>query len=446
MTNQGATALTAKPVSIAGGRCNDGQEQLDPVDSRAWAARPRHIALVGNALPRLCGLATYSSHVHEALLARFPDVVIDHYAMVDPGRSYAFPSSVRDTIQQEDPESYIAAARAIRASGADLLWVQHEFGIYGGRAGSLLFELLDRTRTPVVVTLHTVLTEPAPDQRQVLVRLAGRASLLIVMAEHARGILRDVYHVPDERIAVIPHGVPDRCYVSPSSARRRLGLEDRKTILTFGLLSPGKGIETMIQAMPAILKRCPETRYLIVGATHPHLVACEGEAYRERLQGLARTLGVADHLRWDSRFLDEETLLDHIQAADIYVTPYRNAAQITSGTLSYALGLGKPIVSTPYVHARELLADGRGRIVGFDDVVEMARAVGAWLSDDLGRRQTAGRAYASGRAMTWQCTIEQSMAKFERLLADRAAKERSSETPGKSRNPAATAVCLGVAA
>lgn len=421
--------LAARPGSTAGAR-----------------SRPRRIALVGNALPRQCGLATYTSHVRKALSMRFPEVAVDHYAMVDPGRAYAFPSSVHCTIMQEDPESYAAAAHAIRASGADLLWVQHEFGIYGGPAGCLLFELLDRTDLPVSVTLHTVLTEPNPDQRQVMERLARRASLLIVMAEHPRTILREVYHVPDERIAVIPHGVPDRPYIRPSSARRSLGLEDRKTILTFGLLSPGKGIETVIQAMPAILERCPEALYRVIGATHPHLVAREGEAYREQLQELARALKVADHLRWDSHFLDEEALLDHIQAADVYVTPYRNPAQITSGTLSYAFGLGKPIVSTPYVHARELLADGRGRIVDFNDVAEMARAVGTWLGDDEGRRRTAARAYESGRTMTWQSTIEQSMTKFADLLADRGADGRPAGAVAEPRSRMTAAFRLDVAA
>lgn len=399
------------------------------------AARAGRIALVGNALPRLCGLATFTSHVHDALRARFPGIVVDHYAMVDPGRHYRFPPTVARTIEQEECASYRAAADAIRASGADLVWVQHEFGIFGGPAGSHVLELLDRVAAPVVVTLHTVLESPDDDQRRVLDRIAARASLLIVMAEHAREILESTYRIPSGRIAVIPHGVPDRRYVDPAAARYCFGLEDRPTILTFGLLSPGKGIETMIRAMPAILAHCPDALYSVVGATHPHLVAHEGEAYRERLMALADTLGVAAHLRWTNRFLDEEELLDRIAAADVYVTPYFNPAQITSGALAYALGLGKPIVSTPYVHAVELLADGRGQLVGFGEVDATAAAVGALLGDDALRSRRAAIAYAHGRAMTWRRMVEESVARFDALLSDGADDPAPRRLPERSRIP-----------
>lgn len=377
---------------------------------------PKRIALLGNALPRLCGLATFTSHVHDALRARFPEVAVDHYAMVDPGQHYRFPPSVVRGIDQEDLGSYRAAARAIRASGADLLWVQHEFGIFGGPAGAHLLALLDEVPLPLAVTLHTVLEAPDAAQRTVMLQLAARAQLLIVMADRARAILEDQYGVDPGMIAMIPHGVPERNYIDPSAARRRLGLEDRKTILTFGLLSPGKGLETMIRAMPAILAACPDALYAIVGATHPHLVAQEGEAYRERLEALARALGVDAHLRWDPRFLDEEALLDRIAAADIYVTPYGNPAQITSGALAYALGLGKPIVSTPYVHAVELLAERRGQLVDFGDVGGFAAATADLLADDAARSCAAGRAWAHGRTMTWRHLAEHALGAFAGIL------------------------------
>ncbi len=402
--------------------------------------RVRRIALVGNALPRLCGLATFTSHVHDALRARFPDIAVDHYAMVDPGRTYVFPATVRSTIDQEDSASYAAAAQAIEASGADLIWVQHEFGIYGGPAGRHLLGLIERSSAPLVVTLHTVLESPDPAQREVMERLLARASLLIVMAERARDILVDHYDAAEARIAVIPHGVPDRPYLEPAEARRLLGLEERKTILTFGLLSPGKGIETMIAAMPAIVARCPEAIYAIVGATHPNLVAHEGEAYRDRLQALAATLGVAGHLRWDPRFLDESELLDRIAAADVYVTPYANPAQITSGTLSYAFGLGKPIVSTPYVHAAELLAGNRGRLVPFGDVTATANAVASWLTQDAIRRASAASAYRGAREMTWRRMAERTVQRFDGLLAGAASGgsgyARASERPFLCASPA----------
>lgn len=384
------------------------------------SARVERIALIGNALPRLCGLATFTGHVYDALRERFPDVRLDHYAMVDPGQSYRFPPSVAGTIAQDEPASYRDAAAAIEASRPDLIWVQHEFGIFGGPAGSHLFELLDNVSAPLVVTLHTVLETPDADQRRVMERLAARASLLIVMAERARDILARVYGVSGSEVAVIPHGVPDRPYVDPAVARRRQGLEDRPTILTFGLLSPGKGIETMIAAMPAILRACPDALYSIVGATHPHLVAHEGEAYRERLQALAETLGVARALRWDNRFLGEAELLDRIAGADVYVTPYGNPAQITSGTLAYAFGLGKPIVSTPYVHATELLAGGRGALVEFGDAEATAEAISALLRDPARRQRCAARAYAHGRSMTWARMAEQSMAAFGAMLGQAA--------------------------
>lgn len=394
-----------------------GSAELISINHHSIAARrPKRIALIGNALPRLCGLATFTSHVYEALRDRFPDIAVDHYAMVDPGGDYHFPSSVACSIDQAEPASYKAAAQAIRASRADLIWVQHEFGIFGGPAGCYLLEMIERTRVPVAVTLHTVLEAPDPDQRAVMDRLAKRAALFIVMAERARAILVESYGVCPSSVAVIPHGVPDRPYVEPARAQRCFGLEERPTILTFGLLSPGKGIETMIQALPAIIARCPSALYSVVGATHPHLVAHEGEAYRRGLQALADSLGVAGNVHWVNRFLGERELLDRIAAADVYVTPYGNPAQITSGTLAYALGLGKPIVSTPYVHARELLAEGRGRLIPFGDICATAGAVATLLSDDRLRVEMAQAAYAHGRFMTWQCMAEQVMRRFAMIL------------------------------
>jgi glycosyltransferase involved in cell wall biosynthesis len=376
------------------------------------------IALLGNFLPRLCGIATFTTYVHQALRERWPDLTVDVYAMVDPGQRYNFPPAVTATIDQEKRDDYHRAAARVQGSGADLLWIQHEYGIFGGTAGEYLIDLLDAVSTPVALTLHTVLETPNADQRRVLEQLIERASVLIVMAERARTLLRRIYKVPARKIAVIEHGVPDRRYVAPSAARQSFGLEDRRTILTFGLLSPDKGIETMIRAMPAILARCPDVLYRIVGATHPHLLAQEGERHRETLQALARELGVDRHLRWDNRFLEEEDLLDRISMADVYVTPYRNAQQITSGTLSYALALGKPIVSTPYVHASELLAQGRGKLVGFGDPAALANEIGSLLVDDAMRERMAIRAHAHGSAFTWKRMVERAGAAFAEIISN----------------------------
>lgn len=378
----------------------------------ALPCRPKRVALIGNFLPRLCGIATFTTHLHGALRRLRPGPLLDVYAMVDPGQRYDFSPAVSMAIDQEKRGSYRNAAWEIESSGADLIWVQHEYGIFGGPAGDYLFDLLDAVSAPVAATLHTVLEAPNPDQWRVLEKLAARASLLIVMAESGRALLERVYGVPTSKIAVVEHGVPDRIYEPPSAARKRLGLADRKTIMTFGLLSPGKGIETMVRAMPAVLDRCPEAVYRIVGNTHPHLIAREGERHREALQTLARALGVDAHLCWEDRFLDENELLDHLATADVYVTPYRDPQQITSGTLSYAAALGKPVVATPYVHATELLADGRGVLVGFDDTEAISEAVGALLADDMRRERMAARSYAYSRAFTWGRMVERVLSRL----------------------------------
>jgi glycosyltransferase involved in cell wall biosynthesis len=375
----------------------------------------RRIALVGNFLPRRCGIATFTSHVYGALNEVIEAPQVDVYAMVDPGKRYLFPSAVTMSIDEQDRPAYRRAAQRIAAKNTDLIWIQHEYGIFGGPAGAYLLDLIGATSIPVVATLHTVLEVPNADQRRVLAQLARRASLLIVMADRARRLLETVYAVPRSKIAVIEHGVPERGYVPPAAARQCFGVEDRKTIMTFGLLSPDKGIETMIRALPRIIEKCPEAIYRVVGATHPHLLAREGERHRETLQTLAYDLGVGDHLRWENRFLDEEALLDRLATADVYVTPYRNPQQITSGALSYAAALGKPIVATPYVHATELLAGGRGVLVGFDDLEAIASAVGNLLSDQEQRGKLAARIYEHSRALTWRRMARRALDRFNAL-------------------------------
>ena len=394
-----------------GRAADDRLLQITPL----FARRP--IALVGNFLPRRCGIATFTSHVHQALSTAAAAPQIDVYAMIDPGNHYDFPSAVTMTIDEQDRGGYRRAARRIEANNTDIVWVQHEYGIFGGPAGAYLLDLVDTVSMPVVATLHTVLEAPNADQRHVLEHLARRASLLIVMAHRARRLLEQIYNVPRSKITVIEHGAPERGYVTPSAARQCFGVEDRKTVMTFGLLSPDKGIETMIRAMPRIIEHCPEVIYRIVGATHPHLLAHEGERHREMLQTLAEKLGIASHLRWDNRFLDEEALLDRLATADVYVTPYRNPQQITSGTLSYAAALGKPIVATPYVHATELLADQHGILVGFDDVEATAYAVGALLSDDEQCKRLAERTFTHSRALTWSRMARRALDRFRALGA-----------------------------
>jgi glycosyltransferase involved in cell wall biosynthesis len=361
----------------------------------------RRIALVGNYPPRQCGIATFTADVHAALLASFPAIAVDVYAMDDPGADYHYGPAVSCRISQEEVADYQAAAHRINGANTDVVLVQHEYGIFGGAAGLHVLRLLDRVDAPVVVTLHTVLEEPAPDQRAVLDGLARRATRLIVMAEKGREILQRVHGIAADRIVVVPHGVPDRPLVDPETMKPRFGFAGRRVLLTFGLLSPGKGIETMIRAMPEIVAAHPDALYVILGATHPHLVAREGEAYRERLQALATDMGVADHVRFIDGFIELERLLDYLAAADIYVTPYTNPAQITSGTLAYAVGLGKPVVSTPYWYASELLADGVGVLAPFGDSPAFARAINGLLSDGPRMDAMRARAWTIGRGMTW---------------------------------------------
>lgn len=381
------------------------------------AAPFSHIALIGNALPRRCGLATYTSHVYDALRERYPAVKVDHYAMDDPGGDHDYPASVARAIRQDELADYLDAAERIETSGAELAWVQHEFGIFGGLAGAYLLSLIERLSIPVAVTLHTVLEAPDPTQRAVMERLIRASARLVVMAEKGRAILMQTYGVPPGKIMVVSHGVPDRPYLAPDLAKPRFGLAGRKVLLTFGLLSPNKGLETMIEALPAILSEHPETVYVVAGATHPHLIAREGERYRESLQNLAGRLGVAPAVRWVDSFLAQDQLLDLIEAADVYVTPYLNLAQITSGTLSYAVALGKPVVSTPYEHAAEIVGAGNGLLVEPGASGAFAAAVSRLLGDETLRLGMARRAYALSRTMLWRRNVEASLAGFAGLQA-----------------------------
>ena len=376
-----------------------------------------HIALIGNYLPRQCGIATYTTDTFDALHKRFPDLTVDVYAMDDhPGR-YDYPAEVTGSIPQNDLSAYLAIARQIEQSGAEAIWLQHEYGIFGGPAGEYILALLDRSTLPLIVTLHTVLEKPNVDERRVMEELLRRASKVVVMAERGREILQRVYGANKRSLVMIPHGVPDRAFSDTATFKPQFGWEGRQVILTFGLLAPNKGIETMVKAMPAIAAEHPDALYVVLGATHPNLVAHEGEAYRERLKAQADELGVADHIQFLDGFVGYDELIDYLQAADIYATPYVNPAQITSGTLSYAVGVGKAVVSTPYVHATEILADGHGVLVDFRDSDAFAREINALLSSDRDRQQLQERAYARGRTMTWPRLAERAMEEVDQMIA-----------------------------
>lgn len=358
-----------------------------------------HIAVLGNALPRRCGLATYTSHSVAALRHERPDLHIDHYAM-DDGHGVTYGPEVAEAIPAQDISAYVRAAADITRSGAQLLWIHHEFGIFGGPAGGHLLTMLRHLDLPLVVTLHTVLEHPDVEQRRVMDVLI-KADRLIVMAHRAAHLLERIYGVDPARIQIIPHGAPDRALSETAPFKRKLRLGDGPIVLTFGLLSPGKGIEQAICALPDVVDRHPDLTYLVVGATHPALIRQQGETYRDSLDTLARDLGMAHHVRFVDRFLDDEELLDYLQASDVYLTPYLGREQVTSGTLSYALALGRPVVSTPYIHAEEALVDGIGTLVPFADAGAISAALIDCLADPIRLAAQARRIWQAGRSTIW---------------------------------------------
>lgn len=377
-----------------------------------------HVAIIGNHPPRICGIATFTTDVRQALIAARPGLRADLYAMDEPGSLHGYPAQVVCQIAQNDLADYRAAARRINASGAQIVCVQHEYGIFGGPAGAHLLQLLDLVEAPVVVTLHTVLEHPNPDQRYVVEALARRAAKLIVMADKGRRLLEQVHGIASFRIAVVAHGVPDRPLADIAAAKRRFGFDGHDILLTFGLLSPNKGIETMIRALPAIVAEHPRALYVVLGATHPHLVAREGEAYRESMIRLARKLGVEAHVRFIDEYTENERLLDYLEAVDIYVTPYLNETQITSGTLSYAIALGKPVVSTPFWHAAEAISSDIGVLVPFGKHEAFAREISTLLGDDARRERLRQNAWRAGRTMIWPRLAESYLEIFDMALPD----------------------------
>ncbi|MCA6112827.1 glycosyltransferase family 4 protein [Bradyrhizobium cenepequi] len=374
---------------------------------------PRRIAVIGNSLPRRCGIATFTTDLQRAISISRPNLETCIVAMTDHGQAYGYPASVAFQVKDDAIEDYVRAADFLNAGRFDVVCLQHEFGIFGGEAGAHILELLSRLTMPIVTTLHTVLARPTKVQRAVMEHLVGGSSKIVVMANKGRELLHSVYRVPDDKIEVIAHGIPDFPFVESNAAKAKLGFSDRSVILTFGLLSPSKGIEVVIDAMPSILKRCSDAVYVVLGATHPNLVRDEGEAYRESLMTRVQELGVENNVIFLNQFVDQATLLEFISMCDVYVTPYLNEAQMTSGTLAYSFGLGKPVVSTPYWHARELLADGRGVLVSFGDVAGIGNGIAQLLTDNPRGQAMRERAYAGSRSMTWERTAQRYMTAFE---------------------------------
>ena len=405
----------------------------------------RRLALIGNHLPRHCGIATFTHDLHCAIKAREPGLETAVVAMTDAGRTYDYPAAVRFDVRADRVGDYLAAADFLNNLGFDAVSLQHEFGIFGGDAGGHIIHLLSRLKMPVVTNLHTILREPTPAQRDVMHRVIDRSTRLVVMSEKGREFLRSIYNVADSKIDVIAHGIPDVAFDGTEGAKGKFGFNSKTVILTFGLLSPSKGVEVMLDAMPAIIDACSNALYVVLGATHPNLVRDCGEAYRQSLVAQVASLGVGEHVLFVDRFVDQRMLLDYIAACDVYVTPYLNEAQMTSGTLAYSFGSGKAVVSTPYWHASELLSDGNGILVPFGDAKAMSKEVADLLTDPDRRQTLCTRAYAASRSMIWAQASEHYLDSFGRASeAPRpgAIAARPAITV-RSAAPMATAIGLG---
>ncbi len=386
--------------------------------------RPAHsvinrIAFIGNYVPRQCGIATFTTDLCEAVAGVYADTTCIALPVNDTDEGYAYPSRVRFELAEKDIESYRRAADFLNINNVDMVNLQFEYGIFGGRAGGHILELLRELRMPIVTTLHTILREPDPDQRRVLESTAALSDRLIVMSERGADYLHEIYQVSRDKIDIVPHGIPDVPFIDPSFHKDLFGIEGKIVLLSFGLLSANKGIETVVAALPAVVERYPNVVYLILGATHPHVIQHEGETYRLSLQWLAQEKGVEANVIFYNRFVSLEELNKFIAAADIYITPYLNPQQIVSGTLAYTVGAGKAVISTPYWHAEELLADGRGVLTPFRDPAAMAEHVIDLLDHEAKRHAMRKRAYMYGRTMIWSEVAHRYMESFERARAER---------------------------
>jgi glycosyltransferase involved in cell wall biosynthesis len=380
------------------------------------------IAFVGDYLPRKCGIATFT-HDLRAAVARASCAQCVVVPVDDITGGYAYSSEVHFQVSEQELDAYRRAADFLNFSNVDVVSLQHEFGIYGGLGGSHILALLRDIRIPVVTTLHTVLSEPDATQRRVMEQLTELSTRLVVMTERSLETLCRTYSVPENKVDLIVHGIPDAPYADPSHFKEQFGVGGKKVALTFGLLSPNKGIEYVLNAIPAVVREFPDFIYLILGATHPSLARSEGERYRISLERLAKELGVTKHVSFYDRFVELDELTEFIGAADLYITPYLNVAQAVSGTLAYAFGCGQAVISTPYWHAEELLADDRGVLVPFADSGAIGREIISLLSDDDRRQTMRKRAYDLGRDMTWSHVAEIYLQSFQDAQSNRV-KER----------------------
>src|SRR5690242_5615180 len=387
--------------------------------SQTKPSLPSRIAMVGNYLPRHCGIATFTTDLCESIAAECGAARLLALPVNDTEQGYDYPARVRWSLAQDDVTSYQEAAQFLNFNNIDMVCLQHEYGIFGGPAGSHILHLLRGLKMPVVTTLHTVLREPDADQLMVMEQIGELSDRLIVMSELSSQFLQEIFKVPGSKIDMVPHGVPDLPFLDPNFYKDGFGVEGKAVLLTFGLLSPNKGIENVIRAMPQILSKHSNAVYIVAGATHPHVLRRDGERYRESLQALAKEVGVQSQVIFQNRFVSPEEMVEYIGAADIYITPYRREAQVVSGTLAYALGAGKAIISTPYWHAIELLDDRRGALVPFQNPDAIANKAIELLDTPAIRHAMRKRAYLFAREMVWKRVAQGYMESFARVRSDR---------------------------
>ncbi|HEY5814191.1 MAG TPA: glycosyltransferase family 4 protein, partial [Terrimicrobiaceae bacterium] len=379
------------------------------------------VAFLSTYLPKRCGIATFTADLRRAISAEYPGLESFIIAMTDITDGYTYPAEVRFEILEQEISGYRRAADFLNLANVNVLCLQHEFGIFGGQHGRHILTLLRNVRMPIVTTLHTILHEPLVEQKRVFQEVIAMSARVITMTERGVQFLRDVYDTPAEKIDLIPHGIPDVPFADPNYYKDKFGVEGRPVLLTFGLLSPNKGIESVLNALPEIVREVPEIVYIVLGATHPNLLASQGETYRLSLERLAKKNGVEKNVIFFNRFVDNDELEEFLGAADIYITPYLEKSQITSGTLAYSFGTGKAVISTPYWHAEELLADNRGVIVPFADSPAIAGAVCELLRNETMRHSMRKGAYLLGRTMIWSNVAHEYVERFQRARSEHSA-------------------------
>jgi glycosyltransferase involved in cell wall biosynthesis len=387
--------------------------------SHSKPSLPSRIAVIGNYLPRQCGIATFTTDLCSAISAEYGNARLLALPVNDTLEGYDYPARVRWSLAQDDLTAYQEAAEFLNFNNIDMVCLQHEYGIFGGQAGSHILHLLRRLKMPLVTTLHTVLREPDPNQLMVMEEIAELSDRLIVMSQLSSQFLQEIFKIPGSKIDMVPHGVPDLPFLDPNFYKDKFGVEGKAVLLTFGLLSPNKGIENVIRALPQILSRHKNVVYIVAGATHPHILRREGDRYRASLQALAKEMGVESQVMFHNRFVSPEEMVEFIGAADIYITPYQHEAQVVSGTLAYALGAGKAIISTPYWHAIELLDDRRGALVPFQNPDAIAQKTIELLDTPAIRHAMRKRAYLFAREMIWKRVAQGYMESFSRVRSDR---------------------------